>query len=348
MLVPEGIHDPLRPSGGNTYDRRLCGRWRPPGGRSASSSWPGPGPTRGGGAGRRWSGRSGPCPTVRSSLVDGLVASALGTVVVPACRRLRVVVLMHMPLGLDAAGGLHPAEGALLRAAAAVVTPSAWARSWLLATYGLDPARVHVARPGVDAAPPADGTRGGSALLCVGAVTHGKGQDVLLAALSRVADLAWRCTCVGSLSCRRSTPTGLRRDARQHAPRRAVRADRGARRRRPRGAVTPSADVLVARQPGGDLRHGRHRGARPGPPGHRRRRGRRAGGPRHHRPTGRGRACWCRPTTSRRSPTALRLWLSDADRRVALREAALERRTSLAPWSETADRVGRVLREVAA
>ena len=32
-------------------------------------------------------------------LVDGLVASTLPEVVAPACRRLRLVVLMHMPLG---------------------------------------------------------------------------------------------------------------------------------------------------------------------------------------------------------------------------------------------------------
>jgi glycosyltransferase involved in cell wall biosynthesis len=44
----------------------------------------------------------------------------------------------------------------------------------------------------------------------------------------------------------------------------------------------------------------------------------------------------------------LRLWLSDAVRRDALREAAAERRRELIRWSETADRVGRVLREVAA
>ena len=56
-----------------------------------------------------------------------------------------------------------------MRAAAAVVTPSAWARSWLLATYGLDPDLVHVARPGVDPVPRVDGTGGGGALLCVGA-----------------------------------------------------------------------------------------------------------------------------------------------------------------------------------
>ena len=45
---------------------------------------------------------------------------------------------------------------------------------------------------------------------------------------------------------------------------------------------------------------------------------------------------------------ALRLWLTDADLRAALRAAALQRRAGLKDWSETADRVGRVLLGVAA
>lgn len=44
----------------------------------------------------------------------------------------------------------------------------------------------------------------------------------------------------------------------------------------------------------------------------------------------------------------LRHWLTDADQRRALRAAALDRRAGLRDWSETADRVGRVLLEVAA
>ncbi len=41
----------------------------------------------------------------------------------------------------------------------------------------------------------------------------------------------------------------------------------------------------------------------------------------------------------------LRLWLTAADRQVALRRAALRRRASLPTWSQAADRVGRVLQE---
>ena len=346
VLVPEGIHDPLRPSGGNTYDRRLVEELEAAGWSvrlvELAGSWPDDGEAE-----RETLERElGALPDGSVALVDGLVASALGTVVVPACHRLRVVVLMHMPLGLDAAGGLHPEEGALVRAAAAVVTPSAWARSWLLATYGLDPGLVHVARPGVDPVPRVDGTEGGGALLCVGAVTPDKGQAVLVAALSRVADLPWRCTCVGSLTVAPEYADRVRRDARHHhlderlvLTGALVGDDLASRwaaadvlvlpsRKETYGMVVTEALArglpVIASDVGGvpEALGAAPGGAQPGllvPPGD------------------------VPPLAE-----ALRLWLSDADRRAALREAARERRTSLASWADTADRVGRVLREVAA
>ena len=346
VLVPQGIHDPLRPSGGNTYDRRLVRELGAAGWSvhlvELAGSWPDDGASE-----RETLERAlHALPDGAIALVDGLVASALGTVVARACRRLRVVVLMHMPLGMGAAGGLHPAEGALLRAAAAVVTPSTWARSWLLGTYGLDPDLVHVARPGVDRAPPVDGTGDGSALLCVGALTHGKGQDVLVAALSRIQDLPWRCTCVGSLTVSPEYADRVRREVRHHGlDERFVLT----------GALVgddlagryASADVLVlasrAETYGMVVTEALSRGipvvaADVG------------GVPEALGSTGDGTrpGVLVPPEDVAALVDGLRLWLSDADRRAALRAAALERRTSLAPWSGTADVVGRVLREVAA
>ena len=84
-------------------------------------------------------------------LLDGLVASCADTVLVPAAAAgLRVVVLVHLPIGLAdplAAEG----ERRVLTAASAVVTTSGWARDVLLDAYALAPDAVHVARPGVDA-----------------------------------------------------------------------------------------------------------------------------------------------------------------------------------------------------
>ncbi len=266
--------------------------------------------------------------------------------VVPACRRLRVVVLVHMPWGLDTGEGPLAEEGEVLAAASAVVAPSAWARSWLLAAHGLDPARVHVAHPGVDAAPRAGGHPHGSALLCVGAVTHGKGQDVLLAALARVSDLAWRCECVGSLSVSPAYVAGLRRDVRRLGlddrfvltgvldPRdlagRYAEADAlvVASRAETYGMVVTEALArglpVIAAEVGGvpEALGTTADGSRPG--------------------------LLAAPDDVAALAGALRLWLSDAGRRVALREVAAERRRELTRWSATADRVGRVLRAVAA
>ncbi len=68
-------------------------------------------------------------------------------------RRLRLVVLVHMPLGhrpaRDHADEVRAREHEVLAAACAVVTTSAWARRRLLELYPLAADRVHVAAPGV-------------------------------------------------------------------------------------------------------------------------------------------------------------------------------------------------------
>jgi glycosyltransferase involved in cell wall biosynthesis len=105
-----------------------------------------------------------------------------------------------MPLGhrpVDAESRVR--ERAVLAAAAAVITTSAWTRGRLLELYPLSASEVHVAEPGVDWAPLASGTAAGRSLLCVAAVTFDKGYDVLLDALATLRELSWRCLCVGSL-----------------------------------------------------------------------------------------------------------------------------------------------------
>ena len=82
-------------------------------------------------------------------LLDGLIASPAPEVLVPEPRRLRQVVLVHMPLGDER-------EREVLEAAAAVITTSEWTRRRLEELYGCG--RVHVAEPGVDPAALAPGT----------------------------------------------------------------------------------------------------------------------------------------------------------------------------------------------
>jgi glycosyltransferase involved in cell wall biosynthesis len=200
VIVPDGIDDPARPSGGNTYDRRVCeglaGRGWSVEMHAVAGTWPEPEAA----TLRALAAAVARIPDGAVALLDGLVASAAPEVLVPEAARLRLVALVHMPLGSDAAD--EPArerERSVLSTTACAVTTSRRAREALIDMYGLPPNRVHVAEPGVDPAEPAPGTPSGESLLCVAAVTPGKGHDVLLDALTATAELRWRCRCVGSL-----------------------------------------------------------------------------------------------------------------------------------------------------
>ncbi|MGK5172944.1 glycosyltransferase family 4 protein [Geodermatophilus sp. CPCC 205761] len=197
VVVPDGIDDPARVSGGNRYDREVCDDLRNAGWTvveiAAPGSWPRPDAAALDALARSLDA----LPAGDLVLVDGLIASAARTVLVPRSGRLRLVVLVHMVFGGDAVDERD--ELAVLAAARAVVTTSAWTREQLLDRYALSPARVHVAHPGAGTAPASPGTAGGGRLLCVGALAPHKGQDLLLAALARTAGLPWRCTLVGPL-----------------------------------------------------------------------------------------------------------------------------------------------------
>jgi glycosyltransferase involved in cell wall biosynthesis len=323
MVVPEGIDDPARPSGGNTFDRRV----------------------RDGLAAAGWEVQVHAVPIASSAalaeavaeipdgavvLLDGLIASPAPEVLVPEAQRLRLVVLLHMPLG-------HAREGAVLSAATSVVTTSAWARRALLELYSLPGDRVHVAEPGVDSADLAPGTETAGALLSVAAVIPGKGHDVLVDALGMLTDRRWRCLCVGSLErdpafaerLRRRAPDGRVRFA---GPRTGAELDRSyaaadllilPSRAETYGMVVTEALArglpVVASDVGGvpeALGHGAD-GTRPG--------------------------LLIRRDDPAALRDALRAWLEDADLRRRLRRAARERRASLRPWSATTSVVADVL-----
>ena len=194
LVVPDGIDDPNRPSGGNLYDRRVADALRATGREVVEHPVAGGWPTPDTAAAGRLATALAAVPDGATVLVDGLVASASPGVLLPAARRLALGVLVHLPLGV-ASPAARPAEREVLRAAATVVATSGWTRDWLQQTYGL--ARVDVAPPGAEPAPVASGSGGGGALLCVGRACEAKGYDVLAAALTSLTDLAWTCTWVG-------------------------------------------------------------------------------------------------------------------------------------------------------
>jgi glycosyltransferase involved in cell wall biosynthesis len=237
VVLPNDIDDPAAPSGGNTYDRRLCRGLAALGWsvreHAVRGAWPRPR------AGERaeLARVLAALPPDAVVLLDGLVASAVPDVLVPLAHRLRLVVLVHLPLVDDA-------EGEVLRSAAAVVATSAWSRRRLLEAYPLAADRVHVAPPGVEAAPRAGGTAAGSTLLCVAAVTGPKGHDVLVEALATLRATSFTCACIGSLDRDPAFVEHLRARLRVHGLAGRVTLA-GPRTGKHLGAVYAGADLLV-------------------------------------------------------------------------------------------------------
>ncbi|MBC7181493.1 MAG: glycosyltransferase family 4 protein, partial [Roseovarius sp.] len=140
------------------------------------------------------------CP----ALVDGLAYGALDPEGV-ARLSAPMVALVHHPLALEPglsaaqAQAMAARERANLAQARHIVVTSGHIGGLLRETYGVAPERISVARPGfvapnlrpVPEVPPL--------ILSVGLLARRKGHDVLLRALARITDLAWRAVIVGRL-----------------------------------------------------------------------------------------------------------------------------------------------------
>ena len=346
VVVPAGIDEPARASGGNVYDQHLVAGLHDLGWHvrvhAVDGTWPHPDSA----ARHAFARVLARLPDRSLVVVDGLVASALPAELVPESRRLGLVVLVHLALG-DAPGtdaAVRRQEHEVLRAAAAVVTSSRWTRDRLVAR-GLAPGRLHVAEPGVDPADVAPGTDGGGELLGVAALLPHKGHEVLVDALARVADLPWRCTLAGRLD---ADP--------EHARRVAERAGRAGVDARLHWAGPLSRDELAKAYAAADLvvvpSHVETYGmvvtealARGLPVV-----GSCVGG----LPESLGRTAagalpgvLVPPGDAAALAEALRCWLTDPAFRRRLRSAAIGRRSGLTGWPETALVVSTVLEQVA-
>ena len=140
-------------------------------------------------------------------VIDGLAMGGLPDVVRAQRTRLKVLALVHLLLADET--GLEPSQRdrvlmlereALVASTGVVVTSSFTAAR--VQDIGVDPASIRTVPPGTDPAPPATGpgTAAPPQLLCVASVTPRKGQDVLVRALTRLADTPWGCVCAGSLT----------------------------------------------------------------------------------------------------------------------------------------------------
>lgn len=191
FVLPADVDDPASPSGGNVYDLRVgAGLTR----LTVAGDWPRPHDT----APLRQT--LAQIPDGEVVLIDGLVGCGVPEVVVPHARRLKLAVLVHLPLADET--GLDPATAALLdekerqvlKAASAVIATSPAAARNIRTRHGLE--TVHVVVPGTDPAPEAPGTDGVSQLLCVASITPRKGHDLLVRALRKI-DHPFHLTCVG-------------------------------------------------------------------------------------------------------------------------------------------------------
>ncbi|HET6530806.1 MAG TPA: glycosyltransferase family 4 protein [Actinoplanes sp.] len=200
VVLPGTVDDPAAPSGGNRYDRAVCDRLPGVHEIAVDGAWPRPSAA----ARIALTAALDDLPGRSVVLIDGLVACGVPDVLEPHAGRLRLVILVHLPLGDET--GLSPAaaaeltalEGRALRAATAVVVTSEGAARRVIDVHALPPGKVNVAPPGVDPAPLTTAWYDGTRLLCVAAVTPRKGQDVLVAALRTLEHLDWTCTCVGA------------------------------------------------------------------------------------------------------------------------------------------------------
>ncbi|WP_210528121.1 glycosyltransferase family 4 protein [Rubellimicrobium arenae] len=195
--------DHRQKTGGFIYERRLLEELRAAGRDVAHLMLPASYPAPSEGEARAAAESLRALSSDRPLILDGLVFGAIDTGVL-ASLACPVIAMVHHPLGLET--GLPPAraahllarEAANLRHVAHVVVPSAHTARVLVADFGLDPSLVTVAPPGHD------GPRGRRPLgteqpliLSVGLLARRKGHDVLIRALSRIADLDWVAEIVG-------------------------------------------------------------------------------------------------------------------------------------------------------
>ncbi|GAB3270135.1 glycosyltransferase family 4 protein [Arthrobacter pigmenti] len=196
LVVPAGFDTVI--TGGNIYDRRLVQALRGAGDDvgvvAVAGNWPSPDRAE----------RRELAAALRQAtgtlIIDGLIASGCPDVVENlAAAGADVRVLVHMPLALDpaldlaAAARLDDMERRTLQAAGGVISTSRWAAAEVRRRHQVESA---VAEPGVDPAPPADGSVP-PRIVQVGTIGALKNQLTTVTALAKLTRFDWSARLVG-------------------------------------------------------------------------------------------------------------------------------------------------------
>lgn len=208
--------DPEQRTGGYLYDRRLAEGLRAIGWRVDLLRLPEGFPFPDAAALRASAAALGGLPDGTLVVVDGLALGALPELACAEAGRLRLVALVHHPLGHEeglapeAAARLLASERRALAAVPRVLCTSTTTAATLEREFGVPAERIAVVEPGTDPAPVAPGSGGPTPrLLAVGSVIPRKRLDRLVLALGRLGHLAWRLEIVGSLARSREAARAL-------------------------------------------------------------------------------------------------------------------------------------------
>lgn len=155
-------------------------------------------------------------PSGAVTVIDGLALAGMAEALAAERGRLRLVALMHHPLGdevgmaPEARQRLAAAEWRALESVDRVIATSPFTARELI-DHGVPSAIVTVVPPGTDPAPAARGSGAAAvALLCVATLIPRKGHDTLLSALAAIGHRDWTLACVGSAARAGSTAEALR------------------------------------------------------------------------------------------------------------------------------------------
>jgi glycosyltransferase involved in cell wall biosynthesis len=137
-------------------------------------------------------------------VIDGLAFGVLGEEARELAPGHKLVALVHHPLALESglsagdSAALRASECAALACARHVIVTSPSTAQLLVADFAVAPQRLSIVRPGTDrAAAPTRAPGPMVELLAVGSVVPRKGYDVLVSALAKMPDLAWRLVIAG-------------------------------------------------------------------------------------------------------------------------------------------------------